>query len=189
MEPQNGIIRDSRTGSASAGASEAPDRCVWKNKLKGPDTRRRNVHSSEDVFPLEKREVFFFSWWQGERWGRSCQATGIVPKGSESLRLKVGLGKSRVIPWGSWGYTEQSMTHFHLINTLFKKKFFFFIYLFMETHRERGWDTGRGRSRLPAGSLMRDSVPAPQDHDLSPRQMLNSWATQAYLLFFFLIEV
>ena len=44
--------------------------------------------------------------------------------------------------------------------------FFFFkdvIYLFM---RERGRDTGRRRSRLHAGSWMRDSIPSLQDHPL-----------------------
>ena len=39
-----------------------------------------------------------------------------------------------------------------------------FIYLFM---RDRNRDTGRGRSRLPVGSPMRDSIPRPQDHNLS----------------------
>ena len=53
--------------------------------------------------------------------------------------------------------------------------FFFkdFLYLFMR-HTERGRDTGRGRSRLLAESLMlRDLIPGPWDHDLSQRQMLN----------------
>ena len=47
-------------------------------------------------------------------------------------------------------------------------KYFFkdFIYLFMR-------DTGRGRSRLPSGSPMQDSIPGPWDHTLSRRQMLN----------------
>ena len=45
-----------------------------------------------------------------------------------------------------------------------------------ETHR--GSDIGRGKSRLHAGSLMWVSVPGPQDHDLSRRQMLNHCATQ-----------
>ena len=40
-------------------------------------------------------------------------------------------------------------------------------------------DTGRGRSRLPAGNLMWDSIPERWDHALSRRQMLNHWATQA----------
>ena len=44
--------------------------------------------------------------------------------------------------------------------------------------RERSRDLGRGRSRLPAGNPMRDSIPGPQDHNLSPRQTLNHWATQ-----------
>ena len=41
-----------------------------------------------------------------------------------------------------------------------------------ETERERGRDTGRGRSGIPAGSPMWDSIPGLQDHDLSQRQML-----------------
>ena len=62
-----------------------------------------------------------------------------------------------------------------------------FIYLFLkilfihERHRERGRDTGRGRSRLLLGSLMRDSIPGPQNHDLSQRQILNHWVTQVPL--------
>ena len=54
--------------------------------------------------------------------------------------------------------------------------FFFkdFIYLLMrDTERERGGDTGRGRSRLPVGSLMQNSIPGPRDHDLSQKQTLN----------------
>ena len=52
-------------------------------------------------------------------------------------------------------------------------------------HREREADTGRGRSRLPMGSPMWDSIPGPQDHTLSQRhQTLNHWTTQASHLFF-----
>ena len=40
-------------------------------------------------------------------------------------------------------------------------------------HRERGSDTGRERSRLPAGNPMLDSIPGPQDHALSRRLELN----------------
>ena len=40
-----------------------------------------------------------------------------------------------------------------------------------------GRDTGRGRSRLHAGSPMWDLIPEPQDHALSQRQALNRWAT------------
>ena len=60
--------------------------------------------------------------------------------------------------------------------------FYFFkdlIYLFMrETKRERGRDTGRGRSRLPAGSPMQKLILGLWDHNLSQRQMINHWATQ-----------
>ena len=44
--------------------------------------------------------------------------------------------------------------------------------------RERGRDTGRGRSRLHAGSPMWDLILELQDHALSRMQMLNRWATQ-----------
>ena len=40
----------------------------------------------------------------------------------------------------------------------------------------RGRDIGRGRSRLPTVSLMRDSTPGPWDHDLSQRQTLKRGA-------------
>ena len=41
------------------------------------------------------------------------------------------------------------------------------LYLFInEKHRERGRDTGRGRSRLHAGSPMWDPIPGLQDHAL-----------------------
>ena len=48
---------------------------------------------------------------------------------------------------------------------------FFFLKIFNlfihERHRERGRDTGRGRSRLPAESPMQDSILGPWDHNLS----------------------
>ena len=45
-----------------------------------------------------------------------------------------------------------------------------FVYLFMG---DRGRDTGKGRSRLHAGSPMWDSILGPQDHTLGQRQELN----------------
>ena len=50
---------------------------------------------------------------------------------------------------------------------IFKK--IYFIYLFMrdtERCRERGRDTGGGRSRLHAGNLTWDSIVGPQDQAL-----------------------
>ena len=49
-----------------------------------------------------------------------------------------------------------------------------------DTQRERGRDTGRGRSRLHAGSPTRDSIPGPQpgSHP-GPKVALNCWATRA----------
>ena len=57
---------------------------------------------------------------------------------------------------------------FHLFLSFFKG----FIHLFMRD-TQKGRDTGRVRSKLPAKSLMWDSIPGPQDYDLSQRQMLN----------------
>lgn len=61
---------------------------------------------------------------------------------------------------------------------LFFKNFKRFYLCIHEKHRERGRDTGIGRSRLHAGSSMQDSIPGPQDHTLGRRQGLNHWATQ-----------
>ena len=64
----------------------------------------------------------------------------------------------------------------HYLNHLdFCLRFYLFIY---ERHTEKDRDISRGRSRLPEGSLMQDSIPGPRDHDLSQRQTLNHWATQ-----------
>ena len=52
--------------------------------------------------------------------------------------------------------------------------FFLRFYLFIhEKQRERGRDTGRGRSRLHVGSPMWYSIPGFQDHALGQRQALN----------------
>ena len=45
-----------------------------------------------------------------------------------------------------------------------------FIYLFIRD-RERGRDTGRGRSRLPAGSPMPDSIPGLQGQALGAKPL------------------
>ena len=58
---------------------------------------------------------------------------------------------------------------------------FFFKFLFIydsHTERERGRDTGRGRSRLHAGSPTWDSIPGLQDRALGQRQAPNHCATQ-----------
>ena len=48
-----------------------------------------------------------------------------------------------------------------------------------DTERERGRDIGRGRSRLPIGSPVWDSLHlGSQDHSLSQRKIPNCWATQ-----------
>ena len=45
--------------------------------------------------------------------------------------------------------------------------FFLKILFIPERPMERGRDTGRGRSRIPAGSPMWDSNPGPRGHTLS----------------------
>ena len=70
---------------------------------------------------------------------------------------------------------------------LFFKIFYLSIH---ERHTDiyREGDIGRGRSRLPAETWMWNSIPGPRDHDLSQRQMLNSWATKVPLTFGLEIE-
>ena len=53
-----------------------------------------------------------------------------------------------------------------------KKKKKKFIYLLMRD-TEKGRDTGRGRSRLPAVRLTRNWIPGPWNQALNQRQMLN----------------
>ena len=50
----------------------------------------------------------------------------------------------------------------------------------IDRERERGRDTGGGRSRLHAGSPTWDLIPELQDHALGQRQALNCWATQGF---------
>ena len=65
------------------------------------------------------------------------------------------------------------------IHSLSKNFFLKILFIYSwKTQRERGRDTGRGRSRLQAGSLMWDLIPGLQDHTLAQRQVLNCWATQ-----------
>ena len=50
------------------------------------------------------------------------------------------------------------------------KKYILFIYSFMiDREGEKGRDTGRGRSRLNAGSLMRDLIPGLQGSRPGPK--------------------
>ena len=67
-------------------------------------------------------------------------------------------------------YIQQSMN----------RHFFGIIYSW-ETQRERGRDTGRGRSRLHAGSPTWDSIWGLQDKALGLKAALNHWATRAAL--------
>ena len=69
-------------------------------------------------------------------------------------------------------YNSKSLCFLH-DSTYFYFLKILFIYSW-ETERETGRDTGRGRSRLPAGSPMQDSIPGSQDHNLSWRQTLNT---------------
>ena len=82
------------------------------------------------------------------------------------------LGNTWNILWATQKTALESVIQFisilHMLKNIFKGFFFLRFYLFIhERHRERGRDTGRGRSRLHAGSLTWDSIPGRQDHDLS----------------------
>ena len=72
-----------------------------------------------------------------------------------------------------------------------KKIFFWDLFIYSwEIQKEKGGDTGRGRSRLHAGSPMWDSIPWLQDHALSQRQILKLWATRvSHTISKFLIDI
>ena len=57
-----------------------------------------------------------------------------------------------------------------------------------DIERERGRDTGRGRSVLHEGNPMWDSMLGLQDHVLGQRVALNHWATQVSLYFNFFLR-
>ena len=83
----------------------------------------------------------------------------------------------------SESYTPSWLSTCLSILMLSRPFFFFFkdfIYLFMR-HRERGRDTGGGRSRLPAGSPTWDSILGPWGHAMDRRQTLHPRAPQAPL--------
>ena len=104
-------------------------------------------------------------------------------------RLPAGSPKCHSIPglWDhilSWRQTLHHLSHLgallaYLLNFFFKLLFIYDRHTVRE--RERGRDTGRGRSRLPAGSPMWDLTPGPRDQGLSQRQTVNRWATQVLL--------
>ena len=78
------------------------------------------------------------------------------------------------------GLEDQRATPSVSRGVIFFSFFFFFKILFIDlTERERAHKQGeRQRERekqtpFQTGSLTRGSIPGPQDHDLSPKQMLN----------------
>ena len=91
-----------------------------------------------------------------------------APGARRGIRSRV----SRIAPWAK-GRRQTTAPPRDPRLRFFNKDF---IYLFMRDNRARGRDTGRGRSRLPAGSPMWGSMPGPRDHDLSQRHTLNCQA-------------
>ena len=77
------------------------------------------------------------------------------------------------------GHAEAHLSA-HMCDSLLINFKYLFIYSW-DTERDR--DTGRERSRLPAGNPVLDLIPGPRDHTLSHRQALNHWATQASLIY------
>ena len=122
-----------------------PPKC-WASKVLGPQTLAKQPQGLAAPSP-------------------TCgpQDTGPTCRGCfHTFRLDMG----RISPNG---------TSRGAIQQLYLQDFFFLrFYLFIhERHRKRGRDTGRGRSRLHAGSPIWDSILGRQDHALGQRQALN----------------
>ena len=111
---------------------------------------------------------------------------GLVQDKSVLIKTSQRNRTNRIYKWSyiciySWPWTAQIWTmQVHWCTDCFCLFVCFkilFIYSW-ETQRKRGRDTGRGRSRLHAGSPMCDSIPGLQDHTLGQRQAPNCWVTQ-----------
>ena len=102
----------------------------------------------------------------GRPWGPAHPVQSASPRtaGSSVLVPRGGPGSSPVCCKAE----KRSVVSAHpeVLYISFKKDF---IYLFVRD-AERGRDTGRGRSRLHAGSPTWDLIPGLQDHALSQRQ-------------------
>ena len=125
----------------------------------------KNEHSRR---PRQNLQKLLMIWPQNSHIITSATFYCMVSQGQPRVRGRVG--------------------KFHLLvgrETDFGAIFFFKILILIFIHSWEteggGRDTGRGRSRIHAGSPMRDSILALQDHALSQRQTLNHWATQASL--------
>ena len=93
---------------------------------------------------------------------KSIKVTDAITEWANTKVIQVPGGSQRI----TWG---RKAGHLGLL------RFYLFIH---ERHTGRGIDMGRGKSRLPVGSLMQDLIPGPWNPNLSQRQMLNHWATQ-----------
>ena len=96
----------------------------------------------------------------------------VLPSGLQNQSVHFSMTFNPLLEWIVSGVSLTKLRPSH-----FLKKYILFIYSW-ETESEKSRDIGRGRSRLPTGSLMWDSIPRLQDHALSWRQMLNCLATQ-----------
>ena len=137
--------------------------------------RKRNLYCSHLDTPVLQRSLAIALYF-------SLAASHPTPCHLDTLFLHILLPTvisltPSLSPFFSWDTHGNSKFFIkYSLTKQFKKRFNLFIH---ERHTERGRDTGRGRSRPHAGSLMWDSIPGPHDHALSQRQVLNRWATQA----------
>ena len=115
-------------------------------------------------------------------WVRGLPLTQVRGRDSPWAASRLRPGPSR-----GCGAVEAALLHFHQKDgpeaaqatqraCSWEVAFFFSLrcYLFIhERHRERSRDPGRGRSRLPAGSPMWDSILGPRGHTLGRRRTLH----------------
>ena len=153
-------------------AKLGPERGMWGEVQRKLDTNFQV--SFPNVFPSDSQFLQHQLWqkvWSGVHWESSLvtKCPRLSGQGWGTVHIGINCLASAKIP----DSLKESKCVF-----VFVEDFFFLTYSW-ETHTKRGRDTGRGRSRLHAGSLMWDSIPGLQDHTPSERQMLNRWATQA----------
>ena len=125
---------------------------------------------------------------QGSKYFKNRMQKAVTTKYSDEteLKLRICLSKTSLSEQKDKPHSEESHWQLNNWQRAHIQNIFFFKILFIcswETHRERGRDTGRGRSRLHTGSRMRDSIPGldPGSPGSGPglKAVLNRWATQA----------
>ena len=129
-----------------------------------------NCHKASRMGPRGRVMLLIFRQWRGfsSMTGGNMEPVNQCHQPIPDQELATGMPMYLAQSYST--STKFMFVHSFQYLILFFKKSYLFIYS-LKTERSR--DIGRGRSRLPAGSPMQDSIPEPWAHALSQRKMPN----------------